>query len=510
MDLEGDYSGDDTRHPDPARPIEEKSNGEGASGNTALAATRSQPSSKVRSRALVHDAVVNVGICSQYVTNGNIRSSHIQKSPTSEGQIRAKMIISIWTLEGQRFYTLSFTHSSNTPKSAVRSHTRALSKASTQGRLSPSAQSSPSSPTTPGMCPSCGSTPSSALASPLGAPLSISPFPPLGAPDISDLANSPAVLKKIARMKDAIMNVVDTPVFTMWRDESLGFPNKAAARLMQQEVDPTTGDAYDLLSRFRVYTEDFEHELAPEEFPIVQLCRTQKPFSRWKVGIVDAEGNHLNFDVSGEGIHDEKTGEFLAGIVILQDVTEYTDIIKTQSRENAEQFELICDTMPQMLWTTNPKGHHDWFSRRWYDYTGLSHEECRGTGWQYAFHPEDVPEANKQWEHSLATGDQYSIEYRCRRHDGEWRWMLGRALPLRNSKTNTIVKWFGTCTDIHEQVEARQEARRTRQQLLNVIKHAQTTVWAVDRDRKLTFLQGKLMWVRSHPTRGKTTLTVSG
>lgn len=72
--------------------------------------------------------------------------------------------------------------------------------------------------------------------------------------------------------------------------------------------------------------------------------------------------------------------------------------------------------------------------------------------------------------------------------------MLGRALPLRDSRTNTIVKWFGTCTDIHELVQARQEAKRTRQQLLNVIEHAQTTVWVVDRDRNLTFLQGKLMW----------------
>ena len=72
--------------------------------------------------------------------------------------------------------------------------------------------------------------------------------------------------------------------------------------------------------------------------------------------------------------------------------------------------------------------------------------------------------------------------------------MLGRALPLREPHTGEIVKWFGTCTDIHDLVEARQAAKRTREQLLNVIKHAQVTVWAVDRDRKLTFLEGKLMW----------------
>ncbi|KAL8957605.1 MAG: hypothetical protein Q9193_005164 [Seirophora villosa] len=371
-------------------------------GSITLASTRSQPSSKIRNRALVHDAVVNVVISSQYIANGNIKTSYPPSSPASQGQVRAKMIISIWTLDGQRYFTLTFTHASNTPATSVRSHSRAISKASSQGRLSPSVHSSPPSPGTPGTCSNCGSTPSSALASPPAAPLSVSPFPPMGAPASSDMASSPAVLKKIARMKDAIMGAVDVPVFTLWKDESLGFPNKAAVRLMHQDVDPTTADAYDLLSRFRLYTEDFKRELAPEEFPIVQLCRTEKPFSRWKVGLIDAKGQHLSFDVCGEGIHDEKTGEFLAGIVVLKDVTE--------------------------------------------------------------------------------------------RYDGEWRWMLGRALPLRDSRTNTIVKWFGTCTDIHDQVQARQEARRTRQQLLNVIEHAQTTVWVVDRDRHLTFLEGKLMW----------------
>ncbi|KAL8970723.1 MAG: hypothetical protein Q9197_003664 [Variospora fuerteventurae] len=439
-------------------------------GSITRATTRSQPSSKIRNRAFVHDAVVNVVISSQYVTNGNIKTSHLPSSPACQGQVRAKMIVSIWTLDSQRYFTLTFTHASNKSAPSVRSHSRAVSKASSQGALSPSAQSSPPSPGTPGMCSNCGSTPSSALASPPAAPLSVSPFPPLGAPPNSDIASSPAVLKKIARMKDAIMGVVDVPVFALWKDESLGFPNKAAARLMYQDVDPTTADAYDLLSRFRFYSEDFKRELTQEEFPVVQLCRTQKPFSRWKVGIIDAQGQHLSFDVSGEGIHDEVTGEFLAGIVVLKDVTEYTDIIETQSRENDEQFQLICDTMPQLV------------------------AESSGTGWAHSFHPDDVPEAKRRWEHSLATGDQYSIEYRCRRYDGEWRWMLGRALPLRDSRTNTIVKWFGTCTDIHEQVQARQEAKRTRQQLLNVIEHAQTTVWVVDRDRNLTFLQGKLMW----------------
>jgi PAS domain S-box-containing protein len=131
-------------------------------------------------------------------------------------------------------------------------------------------------------------------------------------------------------------------------------------------------------------------------------------------------------------------------------VTEYTEKLASQSEQNEQQFQLICDSMPQMLWTTRPDGYHDYFSKRWYTYTGLGVDECFGLGWKLPFHPDDMSETVKKWHHSLATGDEYLTEYRCRRRDGEWRWMLGRALPLRDNKTGRILKWFGSCTDIQE------------------------------------------------------------
>lgn len=455
---------------------------------------KKQPSSRIRSRALVHDAVVNVVLSSQYIGAGSCYPSRSPMSSSTDTQTDAKMIISIWTMENQRYFTLTFTSTSTTTISTNRPHPRAISRSSTQGTLSPSSLSTPSSPTSPSFCANCGSSRGFTLTTPAGIPLSLSPFPPLGAPGKSNVALSPSVLQKTSRMKDAIINAMEIPVLAMWRDESLGIPNKAASKLMQQIADPISEDAYDLLSRFKVYTEDFQRELKVEEHPIIKLCRTQTPFTKCKIGLLDSKSKRRHYDVSGEGIFDEKTGEFLFAIVTLQDVTEYTDIIKTQSEENDQQFQLICDTMPQMLWTTTPEGLHDWFSRRWYDYTGLSVQQSLGLGWQNPFHSDDTPQAQKKWSHSLATGDEYSVEYRCRRYDGAWRWMLGRALPLKDHKTGKIVKWFGTCTDIHDLVEARLAAKRTREQLLNVIKHAQVTVWAVDSNRILTFLEGKLMW----------------
>ena len=107
------------------------------------------------------------------------------------------------------------------------------------------------------------------------------------------------------------------------------------------------------------------------------------------------------------------------------------------------------------------------------------------------FHPDDMNVTASRWLHSLKTGDEYRTEYRCQRYDGEWRWMLGRALPFKDD-SGRIVKWFGTCTDIHDLIVARQQARRTREQLRQVMEHAKILLWAVNRENKLVLLEGDL------------------
>ncbi len=115
-----------------------------------------------------------------------------------------------------------------------------------------------------------------------------------------------------------------------------------------------------------------------------------------------------------------------------------------------QEFQFVTDFMPQMVWATQPDGFHDFYNKQWYEYTGLSFEDTKGKGWNEVVHPEDQQRAWKVWNHSLQTGSPYEIEYRFKRFDGEYRWFLGRALPLKDDKGN-IVKWFGTCTDIHDQ-----------------------------------------------------------
>jgi PAS domain S-box-containing protein len=125
-------------------------------------------------------------------------------------------------------------------------------------------------------------------------------------------------------------------------------------------------------------------------------------------------------------------------------------------RESEAKFRTIADAMPQMVWSTLPDGFHDYYNQQWYDFTGAPAGTTDGEGWNGMFHPEDQPHAWELWRQSLATGATYEIEYRLRHRSGEYRWVLGRALPVRN-EDGAIVRWMGTCTDIHEQKRAQEE-----------------------------------------------------
>lgn len=109
----------------------------------------------------------------------------------------------------------------------------------------------------------------------------------------------------------------------------------------------------------------------------------------------------------------------------------------------------------------------------------------------------------ERWSRSLRTGEEYNTEYRAKRHDGVWRWMLGRAVPFYN-EAGKIARWFGTCTDIHDLVEARQAARQTRAQLQRVIEHSKVTLWVINRKAELLMMEGGMECVGDTRMSGQT------
>ncbi len=118
-----------------------------------------------------------------------------------------------------------------------------------------------------------------------------------------------------------------------------------------------------------------------------------------------------------------------------------------------DSFRLAVDSIPGLVWTSRPDGYIDFCNQRWREYTGLNLEEASGWGWQQAVLPDDLTGLVDNWNSVLASSEPGEMEARLRRHDGDYRWFLIRAIPLRDS-TGAVLKWYGTNTDIEDRKRA--------------------------------------------------------
>ena len=116
-----------------------------------------------------------------------------------------------------------------------------------------------------------------------------------------------------------------------------------------------------------------------------------------------------------------------------------------------DEFRFLADLIPHMIFTTTPEGQNEYSNQFAADYIGVDSEHLTGERWAAAIHPEEQAELFKRWTHCLITGDSFEMLYRFRRSvDGQYRWFLGRAAPLRGPD-GRIMKWFGLNTDLHDQ-----------------------------------------------------------
>jgi len=125
----------------------------------------------------------------------------------------------------------------------------------------------------------------------------------------------------------------------------------------------------------------------------------------------------------------------------------------------AADFRKLAEGLPEIVWATRPDGWHEYYNRRWYEYTGLTPAESLGHGWSIPLHPDDRARAQACWAEATGGGTPYETEYRFRSATGGYRWFLARALPSFDDQ-GRAVRWFGTCTDIDDRKRAGAERVR--------------------------------------------------
>jgi PAS domain S-box-containing protein len=129
-------------------------------------------------------------------------------------------------------------------------------------------------------------------------------------------------------------------------------------------------------------------------------------------------------------------------------------------RASQHRYQALAEAMPEFVWSCAADGRVEYVNPQYVNYTGVSVESVNTGGWQKIVHPDDLAAIWQRWNHSLATGEPFEMEYRFRRQsDGEFRWFLSRSLSVRD-EGGKVIRWVGAATDIHDSKIMREERER--------------------------------------------------
>ena len=169
-------------------------------------------------------------------------------------------------------------------------------------------------------------------------------------------------------------------------------------------------------------------------------------------------------------------------------------------KKSEDRFRLVIDTVPALVWRSRHDGTAEFFNQPSLDYTGLSSDHALNGGWAEAFHPDDMARLLEMWRTMRRSGMRGETEARLRRFDGEYRWFLFRAEPMRDEAGN-VTKWYGSATDIEDRKLAEVALRESEQRFRDYAETASDWLWETGPDHRVTRVSEHLNAVGIMPSR---------
>ena len=170
-----------------------------------------------------------------------------------------------------------------------------------------------------------------------------------------------------------------------------------------------------------------------------------------------------------------KAGKHWRAVAVCTEISSQKQM-EADLRESEARARFLADSIPHLVWTTQPNGTIDYFNRRCVEYTGATLEELFGWGWEHVIHPEDYPGLLKVYLVGMKTGTAFEHQFRIKRFDDEYRWHQGRVLPRRDEK-GELVRWYGTSTDIDDFIKAESSLRESEQRLQAALHAGAMGIW---------------------------------
>lgn len=282
-----------------------------------------------------------------------------------------------------------------------------------------------------------------------------------------------------------ILNLIPAAVYCCDLEGNIMYYNQKAIELWGRK--PNVGDEIEkFCGSYKIYNLDGSY-LPHEKCPMATAILQRLPAFNGDI-IVERPDNSWAYVKANISAITDENGQIVGAINTLKDVSAEWELNQAY-KTTMENFRFLADFIPQLVWMANAQGELDYYNQNCLSYSGLSIEALKTGGWFQITHPDDLPYCKNRWMQSVNTGEIFNVTVRFKRGaDQSYRWFLVRAIPMKREK-DEIIRWFGTCTDVHDQkltekklAENNEKLEQANQQLSKINNHLDTFIYTASHD----------------------------
>jgi PAS domain S-box-containing protein len=218
-------------------------------------------------------------------------------------------------------------------------------------------------------------------------------------------------------------------------------------------------------------------ERADEEKEILTKIKRGERVKHFETVRLRKDGRRANVSVTISPFRDNM-GKIVGASKILRDITEQKEA-EEALRGSEERFRTMANSITQLVWIARADGFIYWYNERWYEYTGTTHEQAEGWGWQIVHDPAALPKVVENWTRAIGCGQPFEMEFPLRGADGTFRTFLTRVRPLKDPD-GRVVQWFGTNTDVDDLKRVEESLRASQARLSSTLAAGSIGTWTWD------------------------------